>query len=161
MHRQANFFAGLFPEGTTFADPEDPTAVDVFYFPDINGDKPALTAGIFAAAFNDDPATMAVMDYIATADYAETRQRNQTEAVGGGLSGYLSAAQGQDPSVYQPLEQSFLEILEASQIARFDGSDLMPADVGAGTFWSEGTSLVNGDTTAEDAAATIEASWPS
>jgi alpha-glucoside transport system substrate-binding protein len=161
MHRQANFFAGLFPEGTTFADPEDPTAVDVFYFPDINGDRPALTAGIFAAAFNDDPATMAVMNYIATADYAETRQRNQTEAVGGGLSGYLSAAQGQDPSVYQPLEQSFLEILEAAEIARFDGSDLMPADVGAGTFWSEGTSLVNGDTTAADAAAAIEASWPS
>jgi alpha-glucoside transport system substrate-binding protein len=161
MHRQANFYAGLFPEGTTFADPEDPTAVDVFYFPDVNGDKPVLTAGIFAAAFNDDPATMAVMDYIATAEYAETRQRNQTEAVGGGLSGYLSAAQGQDPSVYQALEQSFLEILNASQIARFDGSDLMPADVGAGTFWTEGTSLVNGDITAEEAAATIQASWPS
>jgi alpha-glucoside transport system substrate-binding protein len=63
--------------------------------------------------------------------------------------------------VYQPLEQSFLEILEAAEIARFDGSDLMPADVGAGTFWSEGTSLVNGDTTAADAAAAIEASWPS
>lgn len=160
MHRQANFFAGLFPEGTTFADPADPTAVDVFYFPDINGDTPVLTAGIFAAAFNDDPATMAVMNYIATASYAETRQKLQTEAVGGGLSGYLSAAQGQDPAVYQPLEQSFLEILNASQIARFDGSDLMPADVGAGTFWSEGTSLVNGDTTAEEAAAKIEASWP-
>ena len=160
MHRQANFFAGLFPEGTTFADPADPTAVDVFYFPDINGDRPVLTAGIFAAAFNEDPATMAVMDYIATADYAETRQKNQTEAVGGGLSGYLSAAQGQDPAVYQPLEQSFLEILDAAQIARFDASDLMPADVGAGTFWSEGTSLVNGDSTAQEAADAIEASWP-
>ena len=160
MHRQANFFAGLFPEGTTFADPADPTAVDVFYFPDINGDTPVLTAGIFAAAFNDEAATMAVMNYIATADYAENRQRNQTEAVGGGLSGYLSAAQGQDPSVYQPLEQSFLEILDAAQIARFDGSDLMPADVGAGTFWSEGTSLVNGDITAEEAASVIQASWP-
>jgi alpha-glucoside transport system substrate-binding protein len=160
MHRQANFFAGLFPEGTTFADPSDPTAVDVFYFPDINGDRPVLTAGIFAAAFNEDPATMAVMNYIATADYAETRQKNQTEAVGGGLSGYLSAAQGQDPAVYQPLEQSFLAILDAAQIARFDASDLMPADVGAGTFWSEGTSLVNGDTTAQEAADAIEASWP-
>ncbi len=160
MHRQANFFAGLFPEGTTFADPSDPNAVDVFYFPDVNGDKPVLTAGIFAAGFNDDPATMAVLDYIATADYAETRQRNQTEAVGGGLSGYLSAAQGQDPSVYQPLEQSFLEILNAALIARFDASDLMPADVGAGTFWTEGTSLVNGDITAQEAAAAIQASWP-
>jgi alpha-glucoside transport system substrate-binding protein len=159
MHRQANFFAGLFPEGTTFADPEDPTAVDVFYFPDINGDRPVLTAGIFAAAFNDDPATMAVMDYIATAEYAETRQRIQSEFIGG-LSGYLSAAQGQDPSVYTPLEQGFLDILLSSELSRFDGSDLMPADVGSGTFWSAGTSLVNGDITPEEAAATIEASWP-
>ncbi len=163
MHRQANFFAGLFPEGTTFADPDDPTAVDVFYLPAFADDatKPVLTAGIFAAAFDDDPATDAVMKYIATADYAETRQANQTAAVGGGLSGYLSAAIGQDPSVYQPLEQSFLEILAAAQVARFDGSDLMPADVGAGTFWSEGTSLVNGDTDVATAASRIEESWPS
>ena len=161
MHRQANFFAGLFPEGTTFADPGIRPRSTSSTSRTSTVTSPSLTAGIFAAAFNDDPATMAVMNYIATADYAETRQRNQTEAVGGGLSGYLSAAQGQDPSVYQPLEQSFLEILEAAEIARFDGSDLMPADVGAGTFWSEGTSLVNGDTSAADAAAAIEASWPS
>ena len=103
---------------------------------------------------------MAVLDFMATAEYAETRQRIQTEALGGALSGFLSAAQGQDPSVYQPLEQSFLEILENAEISRFDGSDLMPADVGAGTFWSEGTSAVNGQKTAEEAAADIEASWP-
>jgi len=163
MHRQANFFAGLFPEGTVFADETNPDSVNVFYLPAFAGDetKPVLTAGIFAAAFNSDPATDAVMQYIATAEYAETRQRNQTEAVGGGLSGYLSAAIGQDPSVYQPLEQRFLEILAAAQVARFDGSDLMPADVGAGTFWSEGTSLVNGDIDVATAAQRIEESWPS
>ena len=33
--------------------------------------------------------------------------------------------------------------------------DLMPADVGAGSFWSEGTSLINGDITAEEAAAMV------
>ena len=43
--------------------------------------------------------------------------------------------------MYQPLEQSFLDILATSEIVRFDASDLMPADVGSGTFWSEG---VNG-----------------
>ena len=161
MHRQASFFAGFFPEGTTFADESDPDTIDTFYFPDINGDQPVLTAGTLAAAFNEDPATMAVLNYMATADYAETRQRLQTEALDGGLSGFLSAAKGQDESVYQPLEQGFLEILASSELARFDASDLMPADVGAGTFWSEGTSLVNGDETAEQAAANIEASWPS
>ena len=161
MVRHSNFFAGLYPAGTAFADPENPEAIDVFYFPDINGDGPVLSAGNFAAAFNDDPATMAVMEYIATADYAETRQRLQSAELEGSLSGYLSAAKGQDPSVYQPLEQRFLEILSSADFVRFDGGDLMPADVGSGSFWSEGTSLVNGDITAEEAGANIQATWPS
>jgi alpha-glucoside transport system substrate-binding protein len=160
MVRHSNFFAGLYPAGTAFADPENPEAIDVFYFPDINGDGPVLSAGNFAAAFNDDPATMAVLEYMATADYAENRQRIQSAELEGSLSGYLSAAKGQDPSVYQPLEQRFLEILTGADFVRFDGGDLMPADVGSGSFWSEGTSLVNGDITAEEAGANIQATWP-
>ena len=89
------------------------------------------------------------------------RQVAQTALNGGGLSGFLSAAEGQDPSVYADLEQSFLEILQSAAIVRFDASDLMPAEVGAGTFWSEGTSAVNGDQDAAEAAAKIQASWPS
>lgn len=160
MVRHSNFFAGLYPAGTPFANPENPDAIDVFYFPDINGDGPVLSAGNFAAAFNDDPATMAVLEYMATADYAQNRQRIQSAELDGSLSGYLSAAKGQDPSVYQPLEQRFLEILTSADFVRFDGGDLMPADVGSGSFWSEGTSLVNGDITAEEAGANIQATWP-
>ncbi len=160
MVRHSNFFAGLYPSGTAFADGSE-DAIETFYFPDINGDGPVLTAGTIAGAFDDDPATMAVMEYLSTADYAQTRQQKQTEELDGSLSGYLSAAQGQDESVYQPLEQQFLEILTTADFVRFDGADLMPADVGAGTFWSEGTSLVNGDVTVEEAAANIDASWPS
>jgi alpha-glucoside transport system substrate-binding protein len=160
MVRHSNFFAGLYPAGTNFADESDPEAIDVFYFPDINGDGPVLTAGTVAGAFTDDEATMAVMEYLATSDYAETRQQKQTAELEGSISGYLSGAQGQDPSVYQPLEQRFLEILSTADFVRFDGGDLMPADVGAGSFWSEGTSLVNGDVTAEEAAANIQATWP-
>jgi alpha-glucoside transport system substrate-binding protein len=161
MHRQASFYSAFIPEGTPFAD-GSPGAVDVFYFPDINGDKPVLGAGTLAAGFNDEPATMAVLAYMSTPEYAMARQQAQAELKGGGaaLSGFLSAAKGQDKSVYQPLEQSFLEILETSEIVRFDASDLMPADVGAGTFWSEGTAAVNGDLTAQEAADKIEASWP-
>ena len=161
MVRHSNFFAGLYPEGTAFADPENPDAIDVFYFPDINGDAPVLSAGTLAGAFDDDPATMAVMEYLATPEYAQIRQQKQTAELGGSISGYLSGAQGQDQSVYQPFEQRLIEILATADIVRFDGGDLMPADVGAGTFWSEGTSLINGDITAEEAAANIQASWPS
>jgi alpha-glucoside transport system substrate-binding protein len=159
MHRQASFFSGFFPKSTKFAD-GSPDAVDVFYFPDINGDKPVLTAGTYAAAFNDNPATMAVLEYLSTADYAQRRQAAQTKLLGGGLSGFLSAAKGQDKSVYQPLEQGFLDIIGNSKLSRFDGSDQMPADVGSGTFWTDGTSAVNGDLTAQKAADLIEASWP-
>jgi len=159
MHRQASFFAGLFPEGTTFADGAD-GSVDVFYFPDINGDKPVLTAGTLAAAFNEDPATLAVLNYMATGDYAAARQKAQTAELGGALSGFLSAAKNQDPSVYQPLEQKFLDLLASSPLTRFDASDQMPGDVGSGTFWTEGVSLVNGDETVDEAAKKIDASWP-
>ena len=162
MHRQASFYSAFIPEGTAYADGSE-AAVDVFYFPDINGDKPVLGAGSFAAAFNERPEVHEMLAYMATADYAEARQVAQAELKGGGLalSGFLSAAAGQDLSVYQPLEQSFLNILAEGQIVRFDASDLMPADVGAGTFWTEGTSAVNGDQTGQEAADKIEASWPS
>ncbi len=162
MHRQASFYSAFIPEGTAFADGSD-AAVDVFYFPDINGDAPVLGAGTLAAAFNERPEVHDLLAYMSTPDYAEARQVAQQELKGGGaaLSGFLSAAIGQDESVYQPLEQSFLEILASASIVRFDASDLMPADVGAGTFWTEGTSAVNGDQDAQAAADAIEASWPS
>ena len=159
MHRQASFFSGFFPDGTAFADGSE-DAIDVFYFPDINGDRPVLTAGTYAAAFDDDPATMAVLAYMSSPEYANLRQATQTAELDGGLSGFLSAVKGGDPSVYQPLEQGFIEILNSSELSRFDGSDLMPADVGAGAFWTEGTAAVNGDQDAAAAAANIDGAWP-
>ncbi len=159
MHRQASFFSAFLPDGTPFAD-GSPDAIDVFYFPSNEG-SPVLVAGTLAAAFRDAPEVWAVMRYFTTADYANNRQKAQTERKGGGLSGFLSAARGVDTSLYQPLEKNFVDILLTADVARFDGSDLMPAAVGAGTFWTEGTAIVNGDKTVEEGAAAIEASWPS
>lgn len=159
MHRQASFYAAFIPEGTPYADGSD-EAVDVFYFPSTGADKPVLGAGTLATAFTDSEDVWAVMEYLGSAAYAENRQTAQVERKGGGLSGFLSAADGQDPSVYSPLEQSFLEILESSEVVRFDASDLMPSEVGAGTFWSEGTSFVNGDIDVAEATKRIDDSWP-
>jgi len=161
MHRQASFFSAFLPEGTAFADGTE-DAVDVFYFPAEGDDRPVLGAGTLAGAFNDEPATMAVMEFLGSPEYANTRQINQKELNGGGdaLSGFLSAVNGADASLYAPLEASMLEVLASSAVVRFDASDLMPADVGAGTFWTEGTNFVDGDKSAADAAADIDASWP-
>lgn len=159
MHRQASFYAAFLPEGTSVGPGQD---VDVFYFPalGVKGNRPVLTAGTYVSAFRNAPEVWAVMAYLGSAEYAEVRQSAQAARKGGGQSGFLSANLDQDLSVYNDLERSFVEILQTASPARFDGSDLMPAAVGAGTFWTEGTSAVNGDKSVAEAFAAIDASWP-
>jgi alpha-glucoside transport system substrate-binding protein len=162
MHRQASFFSSFFSADDVAASPGGP--VNVFYFPSVKGDKPVLGAGTLVGAFRDAPEVWAVMAYMSSPEYATARQQAQAELNGGTagetLSGFLSAAKGQDPAIYNELEQSFLEILSTAEVVRFDASDLMPAAVGAGTFWTEATSVVNGEKTVDEALAAIDASWP-
>ena len=42
---------------------------------------------------------------------------------------------------------------------RFDGSDLMPGSVGAGTFWKGMTYYVSGAANLDDALKQIQAGW--
>lgn len=157
MHRQASFFAASFPEGTEFGQEEG--QVDVFYFPSDEG-RPVEVGGTGVAAFRDAPEVWAVMKFMASPEYASLRQQAQAERKDGGISGFLTAVQGVDTSLFLPLEQSFIEILQTGDPARFDASDLMPGEVGSGTFWSEGVKLIQGDVDAQQAADAIEASWP-
>jgi alpha-glucoside transport system substrate-binding protein len=158
MHRQASFFWEFFPEGTTFG----PDGVDVFYFPSASADsRPVVVFGSQAAAFRDAPEVWEVMKFLTSAEYANIRAAKQSERKGGGLSGYLSANTQADLGNWMPLEQSFIQILQTGGPARLDASDLMPVEVGMGSFWGEATSAVNGDKSAADALQTIEDSWPS
>ncbi len=166
MHRQASFFSSFFPEGTPAADGSE-GAVDVFYFPSNTDDKPVLGSGTLAGAFEDRPEVWMVMEYFGSAEYANARQAAQQALQAGDaedpsviLSGFNTANRNVDTSLWAPLEASFIGIMQDAEIFRFDGSDLMPADVGAGTFWSEGTAVVNGDKTVEEAVAVIDESWP-
>jgi len=155
MVRQASFFAGFLPDG---AAPE----VDVFYFPSIDENRPVLGGGTLAGAFQDRPAVWAVMEYFGSAEYANNRQIATLELLGGEgqLSGFNTANLNIDRSLWAPLEASFIDIMQNAAVFRFDGSDLMPADVGAGSFWTEATALVNGEKSSAAAAAAIDASWP-
>lgn len=167
MHRQASFFSSFFPEGTPAADGSE-GAVDVFYFPSNTADKPVLGSGTLAGAFEDRPEVWQVMEYFGSPEYANARQIKQQELKRDAetpedvlvLSGFNTANRNIDTSLWAPLESSFIGIMQNAEIFRFDGSDLMPADVGAGTFWSEGTAMVNGDKSVADATAAIDASWP-
>jgi alpha-glucoside transport system substrate-binding protein len=52
------------------------------------------------------------------------------------------------------------EMIQNATSVRFDGSDLMPGAVGAGSFWKEMTSYVSGSINEDTALKEIDASWP-
>lgn len=154
MHRQANFYAAQFAEqDAVFGADGD---VDVFYFPTISDEfgQVTLVAGTYVVAFNDRPEVREVMDFLASPEYANAR----IEADAGG---FLSPNQEHDTTLYSSeLDQTLAEILVTADPARFDGSDLMPSSVGAGSFWREGTDWVVGNQELEEFLANVEASWP-
>jgi alpha-glucoside transport system substrate-binding protein len=150
LHRQASFYGNQFPEDTVKGPDGD---ISAFFLPmlDAGDEATMLGGGELIAMFNDRPEVRAVVDYLTSVDYANSR---------GAAGNWLSSNRNIDTSIYtDPLEQEFATLLKESPVFRFDASDLMPAAVGAGTFWTEMTSWVNGDdlTTVLD---NIEASWP-
>jgi alpha-glucoside transport system substrate-binding protein len=55
--------------------------------------------------------------------------------------------------------QGFADILANADTFRFDGSDLMPGAVGAGSFWTGVVDYVGGGDL-DSVLAAIDASWP-
>ena len=153
MHRQASFYANWWPENATVGESGD---IYAFYLPPMPGRagpaKPVLGAGNFVAAFNERPEVTAVATYLASPEFANEHARTG-EAISGN--------RGLDPaSLKQPVARLSAELLRASDVTfRFDGSDLMPASVGSGTFWRGMTEWINGAGSRE-VLAEIQRSWP-
>ncbi|MBP2437163.1 ABC transporter substrate-binding protein [Microbacterium amylolyticum] len=117
------------------------------------GDDPAITGGgELVGAFNDNPATIAVQEYLSSPEWANSRV---------GLGGVVSANSGLDPSLASSpiLEQSVELLQDPDTVFRFDGSDLMPGTVGAGTFWEGMRSWVGG-TDLDSVLRQIDSGWP-
>ena len=155
MHRQANFAGAFYTEIDAALGPDGD--VNVFYLPTISDDfgTVVLGAGTHAVAFSDKPETMAVMEYIGTAEYANTRLM-------AGKGGFLSPNREHDTSLYESdFDRGLAEILVSANPFRFDASDLMPGEVGAGEFWRSGTDYVSGAKTAEEFAEDVQDAWPS
>jgi len=91
------------------------------------------------------------MEYLATWESGELWAK-----AGGALFPYLN----QDLNAYpNAIERSLAEALVNAKVFRFDASDLMPAEVGAGTFWTGIVDWVNGRST-NQVLADIQKSWP-
>lgn len=158
MHRQASFLGGILVGdfGATVVTPEDTDVeggISTFYFPGLSADnKPALGGGEFVGRFTDSAAAAAVQHYLTTPEW------NNTKAA---LGGWFSANLGLDTTnVADPVNAVAVEILQNATLFRFDASDVMPAAVGAGTFWSEMTAWVAEDKSDQAVLDAIYASWP-
>ena len=152
LHRQANFITTFMPEDVQQNLTDN---VGVFVLPgDLEGGfegTPLLGAGDLAAAFVNDSDVVEVMEFLASPDFG-------TEWAAEG--GWMSPSAEFDTSNYaNEIDQQIAELAAGADTFRFDGSDLMPAAVGAGTFWDEMVAFVGGGKSASESATAIEESY--
>lgn len=148
LHRQASFIPAYFPEGTVVG--ED---ADFFYFPSYESKdlgRPVLGAGTLFGITNPNPAANVFLDFLRTPfahEFMMTR------------NGFLTPHKGADPINYvNDTARGQGDILLNATTFRFDGSDLMPGGVGAGSFWT-GMVDYTGGKSAEEVAKGIQSSW--
>ena len=147
LHRQASFALHLFPPGVEYG-----KDVDFFYLPPIDAQygKPVLGGGDVFAMFNDRPEVRELIRYLTTVEAVKPLVQ---------YGGYISPHKG-TPLEWYPTtaDLRFAQILLGADTYRFDGSDMMPDQVGFGSFyrgitdWVEGTDL---DAVLQE----IDASW--
>ena len=149
LHRQASFAPAFFPEGA-----EAGRDYDFFYLPafaEKDLGNPVLGGGTLMAVTDQTDGTDAFMRFLEL-PFAHEVMMAQT--------GFLTPHSGANVDAYATdALRGQGEILLNADTFRFDASDLMPGEVGAGTFWTGMVDYVGGDS-AEQVASEIQSSWP-
>ncbi|QHC60439.1 extracellular solute-binding protein [Rathayibacter sp. VKM Ac-2760] len=153
LTHQASFFEGfLTGADATVAEDGD---VWAFLTPpiDADDDQAVTGGGEFVAAFADDADTAKVQEYLASADWANSRVK---------LGGVISANTGLDPAnASSDLLRSSISILQdPGTTFRFDASDLMPKAVGSDSFFKGIVDWIDGSST-DQVLDTIQAGYTS
>lgn len=148
MHRQASFIPSFFPEGTELG-----IDADFFYFPayaEKDLGAPVLGSGNLVAITRDSEAARALIEFLKT-PIAHEIWMAQT--------GLLTPHKGANPDAYaNDAMRKQGDILLNATTFRFDGSDLMPGAIGAGSFWTGMVDYVGG-ADAADVAAASQRAW--
>lgn len=152
--KQGSFFVGpdFLPEDV-FANLDEELGVMGFPPAEAGGENPVLGGGDLAVLMSDSEDAKTAMNLLATADIGD-------EAAP--VSSFISPFKDFDASLY-PSEttRTIAKVAYDSTAFLFDGSDSMPAEVGAGSFWKEMTAWLNGDQDVDTALQNIDDSWPS
>jgi alpha-glucoside transport system substrate-binding protein len=151
LHQQGNFIVSFFPQDKNLKPGVD---FDFFYLPGIDPQygKPVEVGGDIWSMFNDRPETRAVMEWFSRGDHLKTWL-----ASGGTIAPQKDA---QLDWYGNEIDRAVAKILGNATSVRFDGSDMMPGEVGAGSFWKEMTAWASGSEDLDTALKNIDASWP-
>jgi alpha-glucoside transport system substrate-binding protein len=136
--KQATFIQGFIQQ----QHPELQAGVDfdVFPFPPANPNAedgtPVLIAGDIVNCFSDRPEVIEFVQFLIS---------TEAQDIWVNALGELSSNKNTDPSLYQnPITREAWNMLAGAKVARYDGSDMMPAAVGTGAFWSGVLDFVSG-----------------
>ena len=150
LHRQAGFVEGEFPDDAKLGEDYDVAAL-----PPIEGDAPpALFAGDVAAVHTDNASGGEFIQFLVSAE----GQKAWLSEEGAGA---LSVRKDFNPEDY-PTESLAVqgEIFAKAPFARFDASDLMPSEVGAGAFWRETVAWISGSQDLDTTLKNIDSAFP-
>lgn len=153
LHRAANFYGAQLPAGTNIGPDGD---VYAFYLPTNQTDiRPVLGGGEFVLAMSDRPAVQAFQTYLSSADWANEKALATPDG------GWVNANKGLNvDNLSTSIDKLSAETLQDPHaVIAFDASDLMPGQVGAGTFWTGIVNWLTGTPT-QQVVDTIEQSWP-
>ncbi|WP_255471049.1 ABC transporter substrate-binding protein [Paracoccus sp. M683] len=148
FHRQASFIPSFFPDGVEIG-----LDADFFYFPakaDGALGQPVLGGGTLFGVHSDNPAAMAFIEFLQVPAAHEIWMTQ---------SGFLTPHTGVNTEAYgTETNRKMGDILLNATTFRFDGSDLMPAAIGAGAFWTGMVDFVGG-AEAQAVADQIQSTW--
>jgi len=150
MHRQASFIPNFFPDGTELG-----TDVDFFYFPAYAGKdlgKPVLGSGGMVTITRDAPVARAFIEFLKMPVAHEIFM-----AQGNFLTPHLGA---NDAAYANATQRALGRILTDATTFRFDGSDLMPGEIGTSAFWEAMVDYTTG-TPAEEVTDMVQERWDS
>lgn len=149
MIKQGSFIQEFFPSHVTADD------YDFFVLPSIDPEfgAPLLVGGdtMSLVEGRDRPEVRAVMEFLTTGESLRNGIQNGPA---------ISPHQDSDLNWYTTdMQRKVAEAILNADAVRFDGSDIMPAEVGTGTFWTGMVDWVAGITSTEEALREIQSGF--
>lgn len=129
--------------------------IGVFGFPpaEAGGENPVMGGGDLATLLEDNEDSRAMMEILANVDLGTTAAPD---------SSFISPHTEFDTSLYpSDLTRQIADVAYQADPFLFDGSDQMPGEVGAGSFWKEMTAWISEQQDLDTTLTNIDDSWPS